>query len=381
MLKKNLVLGSVATLALAVAMSPAFAQSPPQYPDFSLPWEQAETTQLNAQQASEPGIIASTGQSTTGVVASNAKDQDVVAYNQALAAQQAAQAQISSEQSAYQSQLKDYNAKKQAFDDKKQAFSQSWSDYQSKLNAYNQQMSGWNSASAAMVAPSAAIVSGPAAVVSPPSTVVSQQIVTRPIVRERVAEETFTRPVITEQTVTRPVVTQETVMRPHTVWVPESRQVVRNETVTQPVVTQQTYTRPVVRQEVVQQPVVRERIVREQIIERPVIGESVVAANTAPVTDQWVAIYPHHERLVVVETVNNPDSSLHGASVMDRNGTMVGTFQHMMTGAGGIPEAVITLSDNRTVAVSDRHLRFDPAAKMIVADLSFRQMDEMPSIG
>ncbi len=362
MLRKNLVLGSVATLAVAVAMSPAFAQSPPQYPDHSLPWGFAATAQLNAQQAAMPGIITSTP-GATGVVASTSNSEDVAAYNQALAAQQAAQAQISSEDSAYQSQLNDFNAKKQAFN-------QSWSDYQTKLNAYNQQMSSWNatSASSAVVAPSAAIVASP-------STVVSERIVSRPVVRERVADETFTRPVVTQQTVTRPVVTQETVMRPHTVWTPETRQVVRNETVTQPVVTQQTFTRPVVRREVVQQPV--ERIVRQQIIERPVIGETVVAENTVPaVTDEWVAIYPHHERLVVVNTVTNPDLSLRGASVMDRDGHMVGTFQHMMPGA-----AVITLSDNKTVAVSDSHLRFDPAAKIVVADLSYGQMDSMPAIG
>src|SRR5689334_16427147 len=114
-MKKNLVLGSVATLAVAVAMSPAFAQSPPQYPDFSLPWERAETTSLNAAQASEPGIIASTSTTTisgtSGVVASTDTSSDILAYNQALADQQA-------KQQAYNSSLSDYNSKVSDFQSK-----------------------------------------------------------------------------------------------------------------------------------------------------------------------------------------------------------------------------------------------------------------------
>src|SRR5689334_22920504 len=98
MLKKNLVLGGVASLAVALAIAPAFAQSPPQYPDFSLPWEVAQTTQLNAQQASEPGIITSTASvataGTTGVVASTDNSEDIVAYNQALANAQNDQSQF-----------------------------------------------------------------------------------------------------------------------------------------------------------------------------------------------------------------------------------------------------------------------------------------------
>ena len=148
--KKNLVLGSVASLALAMAASPAFAQSPPQYPDFSLPWEQAETQQLNAQQAAEPGVTVSTPATvaivtpdTTAVVASTDNSADVVAYNQALAANNqtlsAQQSQFSSEQSNYNSQLSDYQAKQSAY-------SQSWQDYQNKLAQYDERMGAWRSA-------------------------------------------------------------------------------------------------------------------------------------------------------------------------------------------------------------------------------------------
>ena len=356
MLKKNLVLGSVASLAVVVAFAPAFAQSPPQYPDFSLPWEQAETTQLNAQQASEPGLITSNTTAsistpgTTGVVASTDNSGDIIAYNQALANLQSDQSQFNSQQSQYDSQLNDYNAKQSAFQ-------QSWQDYQNRLNAYNRQMS----------APASTTI------VSPGAAVVSEQIINRPSVREQVVQESFTRPVIREQTVTRPVVRERTVMQPRTVWEPVKQRYVENETVTRRVASSETVTRPVVREQIVNRPVVRE------VIERPLASETVVAANTVPASDEWVAIYPHHERLVVVETVSNPDTTLHGTPVMDRSGMMVGTFQHMTVQSNGSPEALITLNDNKTVAVDHQHLRFDPMAHVVVADLSYRQMDSMPA--
>ena len=354
MLKRNLVLGSVASLAVALAMGPAFAQSPPQYPDFSLPWEKAETMQLNAQQASEPGIIASTTTpSTAGVVASTENSDDIVAYNQALANSQSDQSQFNSEQSKYNSDVSDFNAKQSAYQ-------QSWQDYQNKLSAYNQQMSA-----------ASAVVSQQ---VIPPSTVVSQEIINRPSVRQQVVQEQFTRPVIREQTVTRPVIRERTVMQPRTVWEPVKQRYVENETVTQRVASNETVTRPVVREQIVNHPVVRE------VIERPLASETIVAANTVPVvSDEWVTIYPHHERLVVFNSISNPDVALRGIPVMDRSGNMVGTFSHMTVQHNGMSQALITLKDNKTVAVADQHLRIDPTANIVVADLSYGQMDSMPA--
>lgn len=389
MLKKNLVLGSVASLALAVAAAPAFAQSPPQYPDFSLPWEQAQTQSLNAQQASEPGIITTTGVTasasdvttgTSGVVASNDSSSDVVAYNQALQQHATDQSQYASEQSSYDSQVSDYNSKKSAYDSKESAYQQSWSDYQQKLNNYNARMQAWRSERVAPVA-GETVVTATAPVVTAEVTeqpVTSGQLMAQPIIRERiihrpvVAEETVTRPVVHEETVTRPVVREQTVMRPKTVWVPETRQVVENETVTRPVVTQETVTRPVV----------RDRVVRQEIIDRPIVREQVLAENviTTPSTGaEWVSVYPHRERLVVFETVSNPDNSMRGAPVMDSAGNLVGNFRHMTLQDGGIPEAVITLNDMKTVAVPDQHLRYDPAANVVVADLTYNQMEGMPA--
>lgn len=366
MLKKNLVLGSVASLALTVAASAAFAQSPPQYPDYSLPWEAAQTQQLNAQQASEPGIIASNTvvtPSTTAVIASNSSAADVEAYNQALAAQQSAAQQAADQQAQYQQQ---------------------WNDYQQKLSAYNAKMAALQS-SAVVAAPvasetvvaSAAPVASSTVIASAP--VVTSETVGAPVVSERiihrpvVAQETVTRPVVTQETFTRPVVTQETYTRPVTHWETFTRNVVHNETVTRPVVTQQTFTRPVM----------QDQIVREQVIDRPILRQEVIGtsrtivAENTPVTDQWVRIYPHHERLIVFSTIPG-STSMSGAQVMDSSGQVVGTFNHM---TGDASAAVITLNDNRTIAVSNTNLRYDPTANIVVADLSYSQMDAMPAFG
>lgn len=363
MLKKNLVLGGVATLALAVAASAAFAQSPPQYPDHSLPWEFAKTAQLNADQASMPGIIAGkVTPGTTAAVASNSSAADVEAYNQALAAQQSAARQAADQQAQYQ---------------------QSWNDYQQKLADYNSRMAALQSSAVVTPAPavsgtvvaSSGPVLGSTVIASTP--VVTSETVGAPMVRERIihrpiiAQETVTRPVVTQETFTQPVVRQETFTRPVTHWETFTRDVVHNETVTRPVVTQQTFTRPVM----------QDQIVREQVIDRPIIRQEVIGtsrtviAENTPVVDRWVSIYPHHERLVVFSTIPS-FTSMSGAQVMDSSGQIVGTFNHMTNGA-----AVITLNDNRTVAVPNDNLRYDPTANIVVADLSYSQMDAMPAFG
>ena len=119
-------------------------------------------------------------------------------------------------------------------------------------------------------------------------------------------------------------------------------------------------------------------VIRQPLIEGRRV--TIVAANTVPTTsDEWVTIYPHHERLVVFNSISNPDVALRGIPVMDRSGNMVGTFSHMSVLHNGMSQALITLKDNKTVAVADQHLRIDPTANIVVADLSYGQMDSMPA--
>ena len=117
MYKRNLVLGSATSLALAGVLlaSPCFAQSQPRY---STPAEQAQTDRLNAREASEPGIIVSQPTSNNEEIAA-----DIAAYN-ASVAQQNAQAQAQ-----YQTQLQDYQDKKSAFEAQRQAYRQELENY------------------------------------------------------------------------------------------------------------------------------------------------------------------------------------------------------------------------------------------------------------
>ena len=43
------------------------------------------------------------------------------------------------------------------------------------------------------------------------------------------------------------------------------------------------------------------------------------------------------------------------------------------------PVAVITLNSRRTISVLTEHVRFDPAGRTVIADLTGREMDLIPS--
>lgn len=110
MRNRNFALGSVASFAIAGTLiaAPCSAQSSQRY---SAPEEQAQTQNLNAEQASEPGFISS---SVTG--SSGSSNADVAAYN-ASVAEANAQAQAQ-----YQTQLRDYREKKEVYDSQREAY-------------------------------------------------------------------------------------------------------------------------------------------------------------------------------------------------------------------------------------------------------------------
>jgi hypothetical protein len=83
--------------------------------------------------------------------------------------------------------------------------------------------------------------------------------------------------------------------------------------------------------------------------------------------------------LVDLGDVVNPDSELGGVPVEDRGGYRAGRFSYLTHQDGGREKAVITLRNNKKVAVDDDHLRFDPDRETIVADLSFDELDDMPA--
>jgi hypothetical protein len=110
------------------------------------------------------------------------------------------------------------------------------------------------------------------------------------------------------------------------------------------------------------------------------------AVVVTPPADQVVVVPPEgapatvivHDRLVNFDELRDPDRELAGAPVEDRTGYLVGHFGHI-TYQDGPEEAVITLRNNKTVVLDDEHLRFDPVNDVVVADLSFNELNSMPA--
>ena len=85
-----------------------------------------------------------------------------------------------------------------------------------------------------------------------------------------------------------------------------------------------------------------------------------------------------HERLIDFDNVRDPDRELAGAPVEDPAGYLIGHFRHM-TYQDGTEEAVIMLHNNKAVVVDDQHLRFDPVKDVVVADLTFNELNRLPA--
>src|SRR5882724_5060827 len=108
MMMRNLVLGSVASFAVAGFLSvPVNAQYLPRY---STPEEHAQTERLNAQQATAPSIVITVNPA------------DDAAYRSALAAHDAALAQQRSAEAQYNAQVQDYQQKNGAYADQKKDY-------------------------------------------------------------------------------------------------------------------------------------------------------------------------------------------------------------------------------------------------------------------
>jgi hypothetical protein len=111
-------------------------------------------------------------------------------------------------------------------------------------------------------------------------------------------------------------------------------------------------------------------------------GEAPATVVVAPPADEVILAPPAtvivHDRLVDFDDLRDPDSELAGLPIEDRAGYLVGHFRHM-TYQDGREEAVITLHNNKSVVLDDEHLRFDPVKDVVVADLSFNELNSMPA--
>jgi hypothetical protein len=269
MLRRNLVLGSAASFALVGAMvcaASGYAQSLPRYPT---PAEQAQTDALNAQQASEPGVIVSVNQP------------DDSTYRSALEQNSTAQAQ-------YDAQVKAYNEKASAYQRQKQ-------DYDSKVADYKARQRDFDVAMSDLYAP-------------PPAVVIHDAPDTAVVVHDRAIDD------------------------------------------------------PAV--------VIDERDPAVVVHER---DPAVIVEDRNP------AIVVHVDRLIDFDALRDPDEMITNAPVIDRVGLQVGHFRHITTQDGGRVEAVITLNNNKSIALDHRYLRFDPDHEVVVAELSADELNRMPA--
>jgi hypothetical protein len=65
--------------------------------------------------------------------------------------------------------------------------------------------------------------------------------------------------------------------------------------------------------------------------------------------------------------------------VADRGGVVVGHFSHMTYQDEGREKAVITLNNNKSIAVTGDHLRLDPDRDTVLADLTYDELNSMPA--
>ena len=105
----------------------------------------------------------------------------------------------------------------------------------------------------------------------------------------------------------------------------------------------------------------------------------VVEERRAPViVEEHVVPFPGRN-LVELHDLANPDRDIGGLPVADRAGVIVGKFGHMTYQDQGREKAVITLNNNKSIAITGEHLRLDPNRDTVVADLTYDELNSMPA--
>jgi hypothetical protein len=101
--------------------------------------------------------------------------------------------------------------------------------------------------------------------------------------------------------------------------------------------------------------------------------------NAAPAASGSVVVYPDTTALIHLGSLRDPDRDIAGAPVEDRDGRIVGRFNHMTNvDAGELKGLVILDRNNKMVAVPDEDLRFDQDQGVVVADLSLEELNRFP---
>jgi len=92
-----------------------------------------------------------------------------------------------------------------------------------------------------------------------------------------------------------------------------------------------------------------------------------------------VTIDPGEHSLIALDDIANPDREIGGAPVEDRRGERVGNFRYLTFQDGNREKAVLTLRNNKSIALDDIHLRFDPDHETVIADLTYDELNSMPA--
>lgn len=99
----------------------------------------------------------------------------------------------------------------------------------------------------------------------------------------------------------------------------------------------------------------------------------------APPPPARVTAAPVPSGLWSLDRFNNPNSELYNMPVVDADGITVGHFRRAETRDNGERMAVVTLNSMRTVALRWDDVFYDPDMAVVVAELTSRQIDRIPS--
>ncbi len=124
------------------------------------------------------------------------------------------------------------------------------------------------------------------------------------------------------------------------------------------------------------------------VVNEPAPAPVIAAAPPAPdvvveVPDDFVArlAFPNPPlTLWRLDRYIDPSRELFNAPVLDAAGLPVGHFRRTEIKDPGVPVAVVTLNNSlRTISIPLEHVRFDPNARVVIADMTASEINSIPS--
>lgn len=115
---------------------------------------------------------------------------------------------------------------------------------------------------------------------------------------------------------------------------------------------------------------------RDELADYPYgdVPDAVVVFNRSRLADP-----DEYEALIELDALADATIEIGGAPVRDRFGNVVGSFRYMTFQDEGWPKAAIMLHNNKMIVIDSERLRYDPDADIVVADLSFDELNRFPA--